>query len=123
MTHTISIYSEKKVEEELRDYSYSVSPNALGNPWSSSRIDEQLALMRRSLVIPYLIQVKMEQLFELIKSDIYEIRSCAVVADANDGYLLVFDFAKQEFLLVQLFEGHALSIGVRGDAVGCFMSR
>jgi hypothetical protein len=113
----------QKVEQELSKYSYSFSDGAIGKPWTQSRIDEQLALMRRSLVAPYLIQVKMEQPFELIGTDGYEIRSCAVVADANDGYFLVFDFDRQEFLLTQLWEGQALSIGVRGDAVGCFMSR
>jgi hypothetical protein len=112
-----------RVEEELNNYSYSLSPEAIGLPWSPSRVDEQLALMRRSLVVPYLVEVKMERPYNLIDTDIHEARNCVVVADANDGYLLVFDSATDEFLLAQFFKDTVHSIGVRGDAVGCFMSR
>jgi hypothetical protein len=112
---------KKRVEEELNTYIYSVPPGAIGNPWSSSRVEESLALMRRSLVEPYAIEVRMERPFT--GPGIHEIRHCAVVADAKDGYLLVFDAATNEFLLAQFFNDAILSIGVRGDAVGCFMAR
>ena len=77
--------------------------------------------MRRSLIEPYVVEVTMEQPFTGL--GIHEIRRCAVVADANDGYLLAFDAATNEFLLAQFFDDTIHSIGVRGDPVGCFMAR
>jgi hypothetical protein len=122
MNSSFSLSSlKKRVEEALNTYVYSVPPGALGTPWSSSRVEESLSLMRRSLVEPYVVEVTMEQPF--MGPGIHEIRRCAVVADANDGYLLVFDAATNEFLLAQSFNDSIHSIGVRGDAVGCFMAR
>jgi hypothetical protein len=35
----------------------------------------------------------------------------------------MFDPAENDFLLAQRVEGALFSIGVRGDAIGCFMAR
>lgn len=39
------------------------------------------------------------------------------------GFLLVFDPVENDFMLAERHKDTLLSIGVRGDAVGCFMSR
>lgn len=114
---------EQLVRNDLDDYVYEAPEGAVGAAWSTERVRSQLDLMRKSLISPYLVDVLMEQPFELLGTDGFETRRCAVVADANDGYLLVFDFAKREFLLAQLVNDTIHSIGVRGDAVGCFMAR
>ena len=92
---------EQLVRRDLDEYVYKAPEETLGAPWSSAWAQSQLDLMRSSLVSPYLADVAMEQPFDLLGTNTFEMRRCAVVADANDGYLLVFDFAKNEFLLAQ----------------------
>ena len=114
---------EQIVIRDLDEYVYEVPEGTVGTAWSNERVRSQLDLMRRSLISPYLVDVVMEQPFELLSTSEFKTRRCAVVADPNDGYLLIFDFATNEFLLAQFADDSIHSIGVRGDAVGCFMAR
>ena len=46
-----------------------------------------------------------------------------LVADDLKGTVLAFDPIEKEFLLAVSQKDALLTIGVRGDAIGCFMAR
>ena len=50
------------------------------------------------------------------------VRECVLVADDRDGYQLYYDPIAREFFLA-MDRDPPESIGVDGDAVGCFMAR
>jgi hypothetical protein len=79
--------------------------------------------MRSALVAPYWTEVDIRDTFEQVSSDVSPCRSCAVVADNGHGTLLLFDPTGNDFLLAVRSGDGLRSIGVRGDAVGCFMAR
>jgi hypothetical protein len=79
--------------------------------------------MRSALVAPYWAEVDIRDTFEQISADTGPHRKCAVVADDGCGSLLAFDPMQNDFLLAVALEGGLRSVGVRGDAVGCFMAR
>ena len=49
------------------------------------------------------------------------IRQCVLVAADGEGFELYYDPADEEFVLAM--GDPPRTIGVRGDAVGCFMAR
>jgi hypothetical protein len=77
--------------------------------------------MRSALVAPYWAEIR--DAFEQVSSHTGLRRKCAVVADDGCGSLLVFDPMQNDFLLAVPQECGLVSVGVRGDAVGCFMAR
>jgi hypothetical protein len=115
-----------RVLEEIDGYANKAQPSAshlVGIPWSEARIMDELQTMRQCLVDPYWVQAEIRDTFEQIGSDLVLRRNCIVVADANDGHLLLFDPSERDFVLAQATEGSPVTIGVRGDAVGCFLAR
>ncbi len=79
--------------------------------------------MRAALVAPYWADVELRDTHEQIAAAPAMSRRCVVVADDLKGTVLTFDPIENEFLLAVRREDVLLSIGVRGDAVGCFMAR
>jgi hypothetical protein len=87
----------------------------------------ELAAMRASLVAPFWTQIRDRdpQCGKLV------ILKVAVVADDGEGYLVAFDPLADGGFVLALREPdpetargiHAVSCGIRGDAVGCFLSR
>lgn len=112
----------RSVANEIDSYVYDVPDTAVGRPFSSEKVSAYLARMRKSLVEPYWIDVRLRDTITQIRSDAPPIRKAAVVAEVDQYVLLVFSPEDNEFLLAQrngdLFE----SFGVNGDAVGCFMA-
>jgi hypothetical protein len=111
------------VETEIARYVYSCPPDAIGLPWSSEKISSKLAEMRNALVDPYWLNVELRDSFEQIALPEPVVQRCVVVADDRRGFLLLWDPVKCDFFLAQRSDGLPTSIGVRGDAVGCFLSR
>jgi hypothetical protein len=111
------------VENEISAYEYTVTSGAIGRPIPSNRIAAELATMRSALVAPYWADVDIRDTFEQSSSDIGPRQRCAVVADDGRGSLLLFDPTKNDFLLALRRESGLRSVGVRGDAVGCFIAR
>jgi hypothetical protein len=110
------------VEKEIREYVYPRSEASVGLPWSEGQVWSGLEKMRRALVDPYWAEVQVRETLEQINLGRASKITCAVVADDREGTLLVWDPAEDEFLLAMKVEGDLNSIGVRGDAVGCFLA-
>jgi hypothetical protein len=113
----------RAVESEIEAYEYSVPPVMVGNPIPADRIAAELAAMRSALVDPYWVEVDSRDTLEQISSDTGPRLNCAVVADDGSGAVLVFDPTQNDFLIAVRHDGGLRSIGVRGDAVGCFIAR
>jgi hypothetical protein len=113
----------RAVESEIEAYEYSVPPGTVGSPFSADRIAVELAAMRSALVAPYWAEVDSRDTLEQISSDTGPRLNCAVVADDDSGSVLVFDPMQNDFLIAVRHNGGLRSIGVRGDAVGCFIAR
>jgi hypothetical protein len=110
------------IENEIQNYQYH-AVNALGTPWTTDRVDAELDTMKTALVAPYWADIELRDTREQIAAKPALSRKCAVVADDLHGTVLVFDPTENEFMLAVRHKDELLSIGVRGDAVGCFMSR
>jgi hypothetical protein len=112
------------VEKEIASYSYECPDTSVGNAWSAEKVAAELVVMKAALVAPYWADVEVSDTFEQVAGTVSKPRRrCAVVADDFNGTLLVFDPDENEFMLA-VRQGDGLStIGVRGDAVGCFMAR
>jgi hypothetical protein len=107
------------VRDELEGYVYKVPPGTLGGPLPPEEVARLLSEMWRSLVEPEWRVIAMRDTFAQVESEWPELRACVLLADDGDGFELYFDPTDEEFFLAMGGE----SIGVRGDAVGCFMAR
>lgn len=102
-------------------------PAAVGSPLADEWYATELAAMRSSLVQPYWTKIRDID----PGSQSLVILDVAVVADDAEGYLVAFDpLADGEFVLAlrdpdpdRARGVEVVSCGVRGDAVGCFLSR
>ncbi len=113
----------RTVEHDVESYRYEISPDKVGRPLTKEKIEGELTTMRSAIVDPYWVEVELRDTVEQINADPKALRKCAVVADAGRGTLLAFDPVEEEFLLAVRSDNELVSIGVRGDAVGCFMAR
>jgi hypothetical protein len=111
------------VENEIENYLYPSSTDTVGTPWTEERVRAELAAMKSALVLPYWNEVELRDTHQQIAASPAQSRTCAVVADDLKGTLLVFDPVEHEFMLAVRHNGRLSTIGVRGDAVGCFMAR
>jgi len=112
----------RAVENEIQNYRYHAA-NALGTPWAKDRVDAELVTMRSALVAPYWADIELRDTCEQIAAKAALSQKCVVVADDFEGTVLCFDPVENEFMLAQRHNDELLTIGVRGDAVGCFMAR
>jgi hypothetical protein len=115
----------RRVEHELAEYVYEVPDEAVGNPMAEDHVAEYLRQMKAALINPYLVQVEVRDTYAQIGYSAPELRTCAIVAkDDTQSPMLAYDFVAEEFVLVERTGNAAIrSIGVRGDAVGCFLAR
>ena len=87
-------------------------PRALGTPLPPEWFIENLGKMRDSLVAPYPLRLE------------WAARDVLVVADDKEGSLLAYDPGEEgEFALLLRENNQIYDCHVRGDAVGCFLSR
>jgi hypothetical protein len=110
-----------RLQQELDAYEIPAPhPEALGSPLSREWFEEGLSEMRAALVEPYLADV---QDYDEAQGGVF-MRQVPIVADDGDTMLLAFDPRDQtDFALVGR-EGDTLKIySIRGDAVGCFLTR
>jgi hypothetical protein len=77
--------------------------------------------LRAALVKPEWRVVSKRDTFEEVERDTPKLRQCALVAE-DDEFQLYYDPLDEEFCLAS-FGDPPETFGVRGDAVGCFMSR
>jgi hypothetical protein len=112
-----------EVEQAIIEYVYVVPNDAIGNPMTDAAVDDGLALLRASLIEPYWEEVEIRDTFEQVGMLSGPRRKCAAVADDRSGMLLLFDPLENSFVLAQRGVRGLITFGIRGDAVGCFLSR
>ena len=115
----------RRVERELAEYMYEVPDGVIGNSMGGERVAEYLRQMKAALVDPYIAIVEQRDTYGQIGDSIPALRTCAIVAKDNQkSAMLAYDPVADGFMLVEeIGNGRIQSIGVRGDAVGCFISR
>lgn len=115
---------QSKVLAEIDSYRYIHADGLVGAAWPEEKVRAQLQEFRSALIVPYWADVVRRDTAEQIKTAHPPVDRCVIVADDRRGMLLAFDPAVAEYLLVQRRGDGALeSLGVNGDAVGCFMAR
>jgi hypothetical protein len=113
----------KRGSAEIDNYVYEYPPGAVGNPWPAAKVETQLQAFRSALVDPYWADaVSAANPWRLSDGGKTTTR-CAVVADDGSGYVVAFDPRSDEFFLATKADNGVKSIGVNGDAVGCWMAR
>ena len=111
---------ERYVLDEIESYRYDVPEDALGKPFSAEEVKRLLAEMRAALVKPEWRMVDATDT-QGARRGVAEPRPCVLVADDGVDYQLYYDPLEKEFVLAS--GDPPETIGVRGDAVGCFMAR
>ena len=111
------------VRRDLDEYVYEVPEGSMGNPKSVPDIADELSQMWAALIEPYWTMVEVRDTFEQIGAQEPLKRRCAAVADDGKGIVLLFDPHDESFVLAQRTVSGLATFGVRGDAVGCFLSR
>ena len=94
-------------------------PDALGSLLPRDWFERGLAEMRAALVEPYLAEV---QDFDEKRGGRFQ-RSVPIVADDQDMLLAYDPGPDSDFALVGRENGQLKIYNIRGDAVGCFLSR
>ena len=93
---------------------------ALGSPLPREWFENGLAEMRTALVEPYLAEVHD---FDEARGGAFT-RQVPIVADDGDAMLLAYDPRDDSDFALVGREGGSLKIySIRGDAVGCFLTR
>lgn len=112
------------VRREIDEYDYvAVALLALnGIPSSPAMVDAALGRFRAALVKPYWIEAELRDTFEDVTNSHAVLVRCLVITDDRDGYLLAYDPARRDFMLVDARHGQYATLGVRGDPVGCYLS-
>lgn len=114
------------IRKEIDEYDYPAltkdRTDLVGVPLAEDVVIADLARFRAALVKPYWIDVDRRDTLADMESETPVVERCSVVTDDRDGYLLAYEPHKQEFLLVYRTEDRCVSIGIRGDAVGCYLA-
>jgi hypothetical protein len=113
----------KRVSAEIDNYVYEYPPGMVGNPWPAAKVEAQLQALRSALVEPYWVDTVALTDPWRHSNAVKATTRCAVVADDGAGCVLAFDPASDEFFLATKTDSAVKSIGVDGDAVGCWMAR
>jgi hypothetical protein len=116
------------VRREIVEYDYPAlrasAVGLVGSPLPQPVIAKGLAEFSEALVVPYWLDVQMNDTQKQRESVPPVIEKCLIVADDRAFYLLAYVPSADEFTLVYRgTEGTFASIGVNGDPVGCFLAR
>ena len=110
---------EQFVLDEIASYRYEVSGRELGQPFSVDKVERLLAEMRTALVKPQWHMVDTSNTHAVARG-LAEPRRCALVAD-DGNFQLYYDPIEAAFTLAT--GDPPATIGVDGDALGCWMAR
>jgi hypothetical protein len=109
----------RDVERQIADYVYEVPAGAVGTPLAAEEIRTYLETMRLCLVEPRWEEVN---ICEEARTGAGVRRICVTMAE-DEGYVLVFDPAENEYHLAWRSDRGLGTWGIRGDAVDCFIAR
>lgn len=114
---------QRTIKQEIDSYVYQHQPQAAGSPMPQEWVTQQLTQMRAALDYPVLRPIQIRDTVAQIRGEEPpSVRECFLVADDKEGYELYFDPTSNDFVLA--YSGDPpFTFNVRGDAVGCFMSR
>lgn len=115
------------VRKEIDGYDYQAvigdGAGLVGVLLSQEAVNADLARFREALVDdPYWIEFSRRDTFDEVSNKTPIVERCVVVTDDSDSYLLAYQPDRREFLLVDRGEDGYHSIGISGDAVGCYMA-
>jgi hypothetical protein len=110
------------VEKEIERYVYVVPEGAVGKPMPAEWVSAQLAEFRQALVEPRWQTVRIQDTPGQISATPPVLRQCVLIADDRKGMHLYYDPDENDFVLA-FADDPPTTFMVRGDAVGCFMSR
>lgn len=108
-----------RVRREVNDFAIlAPRPDQLGVPLPAAWFEEGLHHLRNALVDPYWAEPR------YCWTESETPHAVVVVADDAEDYLLAFDPTPEgDFVLVYRRGGELAITNIRGDAVGCFLSR
>ncbi len=112
-----------EILREIDRYVYEVPDEAVGKSMPATAVSDALSEMRAALIDPYWTTVEIRDTFEQTGHKESLKRRCAAVADDGKGTVLLYDPVEESFVLAQKGTDGLHTFGVRGDAVGCFLSR
>ncbi len=108
------------VERELANYRYEYVPGLVGDPVPAERVAQELAALRAALVSPRRATVHVSS----HTGEPLHTSEAWVVAEGEDGTVVVYDPLSEDFWLVEGEEHDGYrTFGVNGDLVGTFMAR
>ena len=110
------------VEKEIDQYVYAVPEGALGQPMPAEWVNAQLAELRQALVEPKWETVHLQDTAEQVDANPPILRQCVLIADDKKGVRLYYDPDENDFFLAYV-GNPPTTFMIRGDPVGCFMSR
>ena len=114
------------IRKEIDEYDYQAlvadRTDLVGVPFPEEKVDAGLASFRAALVSPYWLDIDRRDTYDEMRTEKAVVERCLVVTDDRDGYLLAYQPQTREFLLVDFVGGRHVSIGVRGDPVGCYLA-
>jgi hypothetical protein len=108
---------QQRVSVEIDNYIYEYPPSMVGDPWPAEKVEALLRSFRSALIDPYWVDALLPSAAN------QRVTRCAIVAGHGDDYLVAFDPTTNEFFLAVRTDNGVTSIGVYGDAVGCWMAR
>ena len=112
----------RELEHQISAYAYEVPPDAIGSPLSADVIRAYLNSMRLCLIEPHWEEANICNTPEESRTGVGVKRMCVAMAE-DEGYVLVFDPLDEEYHLAWRGEYGLGTWGIRGDGVGCFISR
>ena len=116
---------KKFVEKEIEEYIYFVPDDAVGNKINDAWIKDQLSQAKACIVEPYLEKMWLQDTYEQVKNKTEKnTQELWVVADDKEMFKVFYDPQNKEFGLANFKCAElTMTIGIRGDFVGCFMAR
>jgi hypothetical protein len=117
----------RNVEAEFLRYATAYIPPTLGEPvglsWSKEKVDAEVEKMATHIVEPYLVKYFSGDDLIPPEERLVGERPAFVVAE-DRGYLLLYDFDAEDFVLAARHDdGRLTAWGIRGDAASTFLAR
>ena len=115
---------KKFVLEEVDNYEYTYSEECIGNAMPSSWVEDQLVEAKKCVVDPYLQKMWLQDTYEQLEDKKNRIEEDLWVVAEDEKFKIFYDPKNKEFGLSQIcLDPQPVTIGIRGDFVGCFMAR
>ena len=111
-------------EIELFDYDYATQPfeGMVGVPWSQQRCRDELEVLRKAIVAPYFAEIHVMDFKNGMRRPEPVVQQGVILTDNSNGYWLAYLKQEETFAVVDWHQERFQTIGIFGDATGCFLS-